>query len=198
MARALSTAAVARHMGAAPNSVINWIDRGFLPAGRTPGGHRRVAPADLVRFLMRQGLPVPPPLARPPATVLVVDDERGCAEWLACEFAERYSDCRVLVANDGFAAGRLFGMHLPDLVVLDLRMPGMDGFEVCRNIKRDPGAENTAVIAVTAYPSPDAEREILGCGADGYLVKPLETEELFAIAEASLGRRLSCALAPAT
>jgi len=198
MARTLSTAAVARHMGVAVNSVINWIDQGLLPAGRTPGGHRRVLPTDLARFLVRQGLPVPPQLGRPPATVLVVDDESGCTEWLACEFAERYSDCRVLVANDGFCAGKLFGVHRPDLVVLDLRMPGMDGFEVCRNIKQETDVEDTAIIAVTAYPSPNAEREIIECGADAYLIKPLEAEELFAVAEACLGRRLSRALTTAT
>ena len=51
MEKGLSTALVAKHMGVAVNSVISWIDKGLLPAGRTPGGHRRVRPVDLARFL---------------------------------------------------------------------------------------------------------------------------------------------------
>jgi putative two-component system response regulator len=65
-------------------------------------------------------------------------------------------------------------------------MPGMDGFEVCRRIKARPDTRDAVVIAITAYPSPEAERKALECGAAAYFVKPLDISSLMAKVTAAL------------
>ena len=137
MMKILSTTEAARLLGVAVGSVSNWIDAGKLKAGRTPGGHRRIQTTDLLEFVRRQGLPVPPELLR-------------------CE-------PRVL----------LVGSIRPDVVILDLAMAGLDGFEVCRRIKSREATRSIAVIAMTAFHSPEAEQRILQCGARVCLSKPL-------------------------
>jgi len=188
MRKNLTTSAVARLLGVAVGSVSNWIDQGRLKAGRTPGGHRRIAADDLVEFLRHQKLPVPAELVAPPK-ILVVDDEPSVTEWLAAEIRARRPDWEVVEAHDGFRAGELVGSLRPDVVILDLRMPGLDGFEVCRRIKAGPKTKDTAVIAITAYPSPEAEERILACGAQAYLTKPLDTEALMAELASAVRRR---------
>jgi excisionase family DNA binding protein len=189
MKRSFTTSEVARMLGVVVQSVSNWIDAGQLRAGRTPGGHRRIEPADLLGFLRQQGLAIPAELRQAPPKVLVVDDEEAVAIWVADEIRAQRPDIEVLVAHDGFAAGEIVGAQKPDVVVLDLRMPGMDGFEVCRRIKSREDTRQTTVIAMTAHPSPKAQQRILECGAEVCLAKPLVAEVLLKhIATALAGR----------
>ena len=176
-------------LGVAVASIAKWIDAGQLKAGRTPGGHRRIAKKDLIEFLRRQGLPMPPELAVPPPRVLVVDDETSITRWIAEEVRAVHADYDVLEAHDGFAAGELVASHKPEVVVLDLRMPGMDGFEVCRRIKSRKETEDIAVIAITAASSGDVEARILEAGARVCLSKPLELDALLAEIDAAMATR---------
>ena len=171
--RSFTTSAVARMLGVVVQSVSNWIDAGQLRAGRTPGGHRRIEPEDLLDFLRKQGLAIPAELLPSPPKVLIVDDEQAVASWVAGEIRAERPDIEVLVAHDGFSAGEIVGFERPDVVVLDLRMPGMDGFEVCRRIKARQDTRKTVVIAMTAHPSPKAEQRIGECGAEVCLTKPM-------------------------
>ncbi|MCF8138696.1 MAG: response regulator, partial [Desulfotignum sp.] len=81
-------------------------------------------------------------------------------------------------AKDGFDAGMKIMTFKPGLVILDLIMPGMDGFEVCRQIKANPDTAHIKVLAVTGYDSEENRQKILSEGADAYLAKPLFKEEL--------------------
>ena len=178
MAKAYSTTQVARVLGVAVGSVANWIDQGELKAGRTPGGHRRVVREDLVAFLRQQNFPVPPDLLPSSPKVLIVDDEASVTKLIGAEIAEKRSDIEILEAHNGFAAGEFVGLAKPDVVILDLRMAGMDGFEVCRRIKAKKETKDIAVIAMTAFPSPETEDQIMECGARKYMAKPLDIEAL--------------------
>ena len=189
MRRSFTTSAVARMLGVVVQSVSNWIDAGQLRAGRTPGGHRRIEAEDLLDFLRRQGLAIPAELLPSPPKVLVVDDEEAVASWVAAEIRAERPDIEVLVAHDGFSAGEIVGFERPDVVVLDLRMPGIDGFEVCRRIKAREDTRKTTVIAMTAYPSPKAEQRILECGAEVCLTKPLEIGVLLKHVTTALANR---------
>lgn len=174
----LSTTAVARLLGVAVGSVAKWIDKDELRAGRTPGGHRRVTEGDLLDFIHRQKLPVPPELTSTPVRILIVDDEEALANWIAQEIGTEHPEFQVMQAHDGFAAGEIVGSWQPDVVVLDLRMPGMDGYEVCRRIKARQGAKDPVIIAMTAHHTPGAEEHIRECGATACLAKPLDIRVL--------------------
>jgi excisionase family DNA binding protein len=165
-----------------PLSIINWVNAGRLPAFRTPGGHRRIRREDLVRFMRDSGIPLPEELregsGRP--KVLVVDDEADIREVISEHLATRGTPYEVLTAADGFEAGRLVATFRPDVVLLDLKMPGLDGFQICRTIKADPESASTVVIAMTGYYSPETEARILECGAIRCFAKPVEPSTLSA------------------
>lgn len=189
MRTTLSTSQVARLLGVAAGSVAKWIDQGQLKAGRTPGGHRRVVAGDLIAFLRQQNLPIPAELERGTLKVLVVDEDLAVTRRLATEIVAAHPDYEVLEAHDGFSAGQLVGSAKPDVVVLDLRMAGMDGCEVCRRIKSKDDSKDTVVIAMTATPSPEVEKRILECGASVCLAKPLDFGVLMRELEQNARRR---------
>lgn len=110
-------------------------------------------------------------------TLVVVDDSADIREYLRTSLAGRFE---VLEAEDGATALALVSERVPDLVVSDVMMPVMDGFELCRAIKGNPETEFTPVILLTARASADSRVEGLGVGADDYLVKPFNMRELTA------------------
>jgi CheY-like chemotaxis protein len=169
-----------------PGSVANWIDQGLLKAHRTPGGHRRVVLDDLVKFLREHKMPIPDELGATPVRILVVDDEEAVAKLIARAIRAQSPDWDVVEANDGFRAGTLIATLRPDVVILDLRMPGMDGYEVCRMIKSQEATKSAEVIAMTAFPSPESEQKIIECGARVCLTKPLDLDKLLHEVQISL------------
>jgi len=171
-----------------PLSIINWVNAGRLPAFRTPGGHRRIRRDDLARFMRENGIPLPDDLrdgsGRP--RVLVVDDEAAIRDVVSESLSRRANPYEVMTAADGFEAGRLVATFRPDVVLLDLRMPGLDGFQVCRTIKADTETASTVVIAMTGYHTPETEAKIVECGAVRCLAKPIEPATLGATIDAIL------------
>jgi len=189
MSRHLSTFAIAEMLKVDPGSVANWIDQGLLKAHRTPGGHRRVAVDDLLKFLREHDMPMPPGLGAPPAPpkrILVVDDEEAITQMIARAIRAQHPDYEVVEAQDGFRAGTIVATMKHNVVILDLRMPGIDGFEVCRQIKSHEDAKHAHVLAMTAYPSPESEKKILECGARICMHKPLNIDILLQEVEASI------------
>ncbi len=165
-----------------PLSIINWVNAGRLPAFRTPGGHRRIRREDLIRFMKDNGIPLPEDLQEGSGRrkILVVDDESSIREVLAEHLTTRPQPFEVSTAADGFEAGRLVATFRPDVVLLDLKMPGLDGFQICRTIKADPDSSSTIVIAMTGYHSAETEQRILECGAVRCFSKPIEPSKLSA------------------
>ncbi|HUS92921.1 MAG TPA: response regulator [Phycisphaerae bacterium] len=178
MEKNLSTFAIAQMLHVDPGSVANWIDQQLLKAHRTPGGHRRVATEDLVKFLREHKMPIPPDLDAAPTRILIVDDEPAITQLVAKAIKASMPECDVIEAHDGFRAGTITASLKPDVVILDLRMPGMDGYEVCRLIKSQEDTRAAEVIAMTAFPSPESEQQILACGARVCLDKPLDIPAL--------------------
>lgn len=176
--RKFTTHQVAKLLGVSDQSVANWVDAGKLKASRTPGGHRRIEHEDLVAFLTAQNVPIPAELKPDSMTILVVDDEAGVADVVAGQVRSRFPNHTVVTANDGFAAGRLVSDLQPQLVILDLFMPGLDGFEVCRRIKDDPRTASIQVIAMTAHHTSDTEQTIIEAGAEACFAKPVDLERL--------------------
>ena len=82
------------------------------------------------------------------------------------------------VAKDGYEAGMKVLQFEPDVIILDLMMPHIDGFGVCKRIKSDPSTQNIKVLVLTAYDDPANQKKAYACGADKMLSKPVGTEEL--------------------
>jgi excisionase family DNA binding protein len=163
-----------------PLSIINWVNAGRLPAFRTPGGHRRIRREDLVTFMRDSGIPLPSDLQEGSGKhkVLIIDGESGIREVLGEHLSTRSTSYEVLTAADGFEAGRMVATAKPEVVLLDLKMPGLDGFQTCRTIKADPETSSTIVIAMTGYYTPETEARILECGAIRCFAKPVELSTL--------------------
>jgi DNA-binding response OmpR family regulator len=109
-------------------------------------------------------------------SILVVDDERNIV--LSIEFLLRQAGYNVRVAYDGDAARKAVAEQAPDLILLDVMMPGRNGYEVCQAIRAAPGGENIKIIMLTAK-SRDVEQERgFAMGADAYVTKPFSTRDL--------------------
>ncbi len=119
-------------------------------------------------------------------TILIVDDEKDIVEMLKYNLEKE--GYKVLTARDGRKALEQ-ASHLPDLVLLDVMMPEMDGWEVCKQLKRDPRTAEIRVLFLTAKGTEFDEVLGLELGADDYLVKPIPVRTLLARVKASLRRR---------
>ncbi|MHC4600439.1 MAG: response regulator [Planctomycetota bacterium] len=175
---------VSRLCGVAPITVGRWIEAGKLKAFRTVGGHRRVLKADLEAFMAEYGIPADRGAAKiGTRRVLVVDDDEVMIRVLKDMMGTFEGEWEVRGALNGFEAGRLVEGFRPQLVFLDLMMPGIDGFEVCRRIKAEPRTEGTEVVGITGYFTPENRKALMDCGAFEVLRKPIDLETLTAILE---------------
>ena len=183
-----STFDIAKMLEVVPGTVANWIDNGKLKAFNTMGGHRRVSQADLLGFLKGNSMPVPDVLANASGKmkILIVEDDEKFLKLVVKAF-KTFKDYEPLTATDGFQAGQLVEGHKPDLVVLDIMLPDINGFKVCELIKAKN--KRTRVIAITGYDSEDIKKKILAAGADAYLIKPFQFKTLFEHVENFLGAK---------
>lgn len=120
------------------------------------------------------------------ATVLVVDDEKDLVELVKYHLEKEGLKC--LEARDGETALQVARERTPDLIVLDLMLPGVDGLEVCRKLRKEPKTSSIAIIMLTAK-AEEVDRIVgLEMGADDYMVKPFSPRELLARVKAVLRR----------
>ena len=175
-----TTHEVSRLLQVYPRSVINWIDQRLLSSYRTPGGHRRIRREDLLSFVRKHQIPTPASLMeRGNFSMLIVDDEDEIVAIIKT-FFDRHGGYEISTASDGISALLEVGRAKPDLLILDIMIPGVDGVEVCRRIKAEPAA-STTIIAISGQP--EMEHRILQAGADVFMTKPLNLEKLHAEAQ---------------
>jgi excisionase family DNA binding protein len=183
--RFLTTGEIAQYCAVSHLTVTNWIRAGKLFASRTPGGHNRIRREDLLRFLIEHSFPVPQELATEGKQILVVDDERALAEVMA--HALQQDGYQVSVAFDGYEAGLKMATLQPDLLVLDLIMPGLDGFSICQRVKAHSDGTRTKIIAMTGFTQEGYLRKARECGADLCLEKPFQLTTLKEMVSKLLG-----------
>ena len=173
-----STHDVARICCVTPTTVIRWIEDGLIPAFKTVGGHRRVRREDLERVCSERGIPFTVPTGNEVGRLLVIDDEPVVLDLIRDVLKDLSHQFDVEVARDAFDAGRLVALFRPQLIFLDLMMPGVDGFEVCARLKRDAATMHTEIIAITGYYTEANMERIQAAGASGCLKKPLDVTEV--------------------
>lgn len=165
-------------------TIQRWIDSGAILAHRTLGGHRRIRQQDLLDFARKQNLPLNlPEITRTPEPdgpphILIVDDNRDFIKVFRLKILSLRPDIDVLKADTGFLAGFLVKRHLPRLVLLDIRMPGLSGIEVCEIIKSNPETADICVVGVTGTRDADEIDAMLNAGAKEIIFKPIKTAKL--------------------
>jgi len=117
--------------------------------------------------------------------ILIADDEQNIV--ISIEFLLRREGFEVLVAGDGEEALAKVRAEKPDLVLLDVMMPKMNGFDVCQALRSDPEQSATRILMLTAKGRDTEVSKGLGLGADGYMTKPFSTKELLAEVRKLLG-----------
>ncbi len=168
-----------KYCSVSPKTISNWIDEGHIKAFRTVGGHRRIRREDLDEFLRRQGMPIPGEYENGDRKkILVIDDDKLIVETIVQSLEEDQHDYEILSAADGFEAGLQVSHFKPDLLILDIMMPDIDGYEVCKRVKQDPATCHMKIIVLSAYLDEENYEKMKCNGADVCFSKPLPLEKL--------------------
>ena len=172
----LTPTEVAKRLQVAPVTIRKWAQKGILNAITTPGGHRRYTEKELIRFAKEYDLPYNNEFNK--LRLLVVDDDLQLITYLDELFACYEDQVVVESAADGFEAGLAVHSFHPDTILLDLMMPGIDGYEVCKRVKSTPATNNIRIVAMTGLHTPETVDRIINAGAETCLAKPLERTSL--------------------
>jgi len=168
-----------KYCNVSPKTIINWIEAGHIEAYKTVGGHRRVKVADLENFMKKQGIPIlEEGFGSERKRILIVDDDEIIVETIVQALEEEEYDYEIISASDGFEAGLQVNHFKPHLVILDIMMPDIKGYDVCRKIKSDEQTKNTKIIVLSAYLDEEKFKKMKEYGADLCFSKPLPLPQL--------------------
>ena len=162
-----------------PKTIINWVESGHITAYKTVGGHRRIKQSDLVAFMTKQGIPIPEDTpVEERIRILVVDDDPIIVETIVQSLEEDEHDYEVISASDGFEAGIQVNHFKPHLLILDIMMPDIKGYEVCKKIKNNEETKDIKIIVLSAYLDEEKFKKMKEHGADVCFSKPLPLPQL--------------------
>jgi CheY-like chemotaxis protein len=186
----LKISEVAKKANVAPSTIRYYTDMGLITvAGYTPGGQRLYSEKDTVKkvrqveWLSQKGKTIneiKQILSEITIKkVLIVDDDKEICELIHDVIKEKLDKgYDVRFAYDGFSAGKILSDFVPDLILLDIYLPGINGIEICKQIRQDKYLRETKILAMTGYDSPEQKAEIINSGADDYLAKPMDINVL--------------------
>ena len=158
-------------------TIIRCFDNGTLKGFRVPGSRfRRIPRNELYSFMRDNGIPTDA-LESGKRKLLIVDDDQELVELMSDTFA-RDGRFEIKTANNGFDAGMLVKEFRPDLVVLDIMLPDINGKEVCQRVRADSTLEDVRIICISGMIEEDKIQELKLSGADDFLHKPFMVEEL--------------------
>ena len=109
--------------------------------------------------------------------ILIVEDEENILELLSIEFGDR-GDYEIFCARNGEEALRIARSNNPDIILLDILIPKLDGYEVCRSVKSDPDLSRTKVIIISGIVQHSVQQKSRKVGADAYIAKPFDLVEV--------------------
>jgi excisionase family DNA binding protein len=156
--------------GVSRMTMWRWVKSNRLKWTKTPGGHYRIHKGDLMHFLQDRG-GQKDSFSTSKWRIMVVDDDKGVQRLLIKMFNNDHFE--VLACSNGFEAGRLSISFRPSLIILDLYMPTINGFDVCHMIKNDPSTSHIKILAISGHPNEGNIKRVLKAGADAFLPKPL-------------------------
>lgn len=158
-------------------TIIRCFDNGTLKGFRVPGSRFRRIPRDqLFAFMKDNGIPTDA-LESGKRKVLIVDDDEELVELIADVF-DRDGRFDIRRANNGFDAGMLVREFRPDLVVLDVMLPDINGKEVCQRVRSDQSLEAVKIICISGMVEQDKIADLKASGANDFLNKPFSIDKL--------------------
>ena len=158
-------------------TIIRCFDNGSLKGFRVPGSRfRRIPREELYSFMKDNGIPTEA-LEEGKRRLLIVDDDQDLVDLMVDAFGlDGRWDIRT--ANNGFGAGMLVKDFRPEMVVLDVMLPDINGKEVCQRVRTDPAMKSTKVICISGMVERDKIDDLIAAGADDFMNKPFSVEDL--------------------
>lgn len=158
-------------------TIIRCFDSGQLKGFRVPGSRfRRIPREQLYIFMRDNGIPTDA-LDSGKRKVLIVDDDQELVE-LITEVLERDGRFEVRSVNNGFDAGMMVKEYRPDIIVLDIMLPDINGREVCQRVRGDKTMDDVKIICISGMVEEDRVADLRSAGADDFMHKPFEVERL--------------------
>jgi excisionase family DNA binding protein len=159
----MTTREAGETLGVAVRTIQLWVESGVLPAWRTAGGHRRIARASVEKLMAERTQMLSPVqstsqkngLLPAPVKLLVVEDDPDLLRLFAMVVEGWTFPVQLTQASNGFDGLLAIGQLHPDMVVTDLNMPGMDGFQMLRSLKKPGSGFETLAIVVVSALDPD-------------------------------------------
>jgi excisionase family DNA binding protein len=177
MKTVFTTGEAAKICKVSQQTIIRCFDSGQLKGFRVPGSRFRRIPRDLLYSFMRDnGIPTDA-LDSGKRKVLIVDDDKELVELIA-DVLERDGRFEIRSVNNGFDAGMMVKDYTPDLIVLDVMLPDINGREVCQRVRKDLGADDVKIICISGMVEDDKVDELKAAGANDFLQKPFDVETL--------------------
>lgn len=177
MKTVFTTGEAAKICKVSQQTIIRCFDSGQLKGFRVPGSKFRRIPRDILfRFMKENGIPTDA-LESGKRKALVVDDDEELVE-LIRDVLEADGRFEVRVANNGFDAGMMVKEYHPDIIVLDVMLPDINGREVCQRVRSDSSLDDVKIICISGMVEADKVDELKDSGADEFVQKPFEVEHL--------------------
>jgi len=169
----LTLGQAAKYLGVAQSTMRKWSDQGRVPAFYTPGGHRRYRRPDLDNFLNRSG---PGGSTQQGPVVLIVDDDERVREYVRVNLEmEGYAVREAGNAEEGLG---VLEEVSPDLILLDVMMPEVDGWEMLRRVQERHGVGAIPVVMFSGKVNEHSAQEATARGAQGFVGKPFDPQQL--------------------
>jgi excisionase family DNA binding protein len=177
MKTVFTTGEAAKICKVSQQTIIRCFDSGQLKGFRVPGSRFRRIPRDvLFKFMKDNGIPTDA-LESGKRKALVVDDDEELVE-LIRDVLEADGRFDVRVANNGFDAGMMVKEYHPDIIVLDVMLPDINGKEVCQRVRSDSSLDDVRIICISGMVESDKIAELRDSGANEFMQKPFEVEQL--------------------
>ena len=158
-------------------TIQRWINNGMIKAFSLPGGFFRVEIHDFVDFLKKYNMPIPDDLAEfRDKRILVIDDEPEVTKVISSSLEGKPYEIKSV--NSGIEGCIVLGTFKPSLVILDVMMPGFDGVQVCREIRKNEVTAHTQILVITGFPEDERIKAIKEMDIEEILIKPFNPDDL--------------------
>lgn len=175
MKTVFTTGEAAKICKVSQQTIIRCFDSGQLKGFRVPGSRFRRIPRDvLYKFMKDNGIPTDA-LESGKRKALVVDDDQDLVDLLT-DVLEADGRFEVRAVNNGFDAGMMVKEYRPDVIVLDVMLPDINGKEVCQRVRSDSTLDDVKIICISGMVEADRINELKEAGANDFLQKPFEME----------------------